>query len=281
MASARRSPTRHSKRPKRRSGPKVAKRVHAKLRRPQGVSQRPPLAAKRTIQVTINGRQCEFELGRDLSPTMTLAYLLREKLGFTGLKLACDEGACGGCTVIMDGKAVLSCMVLAVETHGHEILTIEGLAKDDPVIEAFAQQSEPGYGTALQCGYCTPGFVMASRALLNDNPKPNLAEVKEALSGNICRCGCYAGIAQAVLHASEKMAASSNGNGSGTMRSDGRPSRRRQKKAAPQGERICFRSITTLPLTLRRRRLSRRRLEACDLGTSLANALTLALGGSR
>jgi carbon-monoxide dehydrogenase small subunit len=207
MASARRSSATHPKGRKRRPASKAAKRAHARLRRPQRVAQRRPVAAKRTIHVTINGRQYEFELGRDLSPTMTLAYLLREKLGFTGLKLACDEGACGGCTVIMGGKAVLSCMVLAIETGGHEIVTIEGLAKDDPVIEAFAQQSEPGYGTALQCGYCTPGFVMASRALLNDNPKPTLAEVKEALSGNICRCGCYAGIAQAVLHASEKIVA--------------------------------------------------------------------------
>jgi carbon-monoxide dehydrogenase small subunit len=209
MASARRSPTRHLKGPKRRSAPKVAKPVHANMRRPRQAAQRPPLAAtaRRVVRVAINGRQYEFELGSDLTPTMTLAYLLREKLDFTGLKLACDEGACGGCTVLMDGKAVLSCMVLAVETHGHEILTIEGLPEDDPVIEAFAHQSEPGYGTALQCGYCTPGFVMASRALLNENPRPTLAEVKEALSGNICRCGCYAGIAQAVLHASEKIAA--------------------------------------------------------------------------
>jgi aerobic-type carbon monoxide dehydrogenase small subunit (CoxS/CutS family) len=209
MASARRSPARHPKGRKRRPAPKVAKRVHAKLRRPQRAARRAPLAAapKRTIHVTINGREYEFKLGRDFTPTLTLAYLLREKLGFTGLKLACDEGACGGCTVLMDGKAVLSCMLLAVETHAHEILTIEGLPKDDPVIEAFAQQSEPGYGTALQCGYCSPGFVMASRGLLNENSKPTLAEVKEALSGNICRCGCYAGIAQAVLRASEKMAA--------------------------------------------------------------------------
>jgi carbon-monoxide dehydrogenase small subunit len=209
MASARISPTKHPKGPKLKSARSAAKALHTKRRRPQPAARRTPpaAAARRTIRVTINGRQHEFELGRDLTPTMTLAYLLREKLDFTGLKLSCDEGACGGCTVLMDGKAVLSCMMLAVETHGHEILTIEGLPEDDPVIEAFAQQSEPGYGTALQCGYCTPGFVMASRALLNENPKPTLAEVKEALSGNICRCGCYAGIAQAVLHASEKIAA--------------------------------------------------------------------------
>ncbi|RLB93588.1 MAG: (2Fe-2S)-binding protein [Deltaproteobacteria bacterium] len=158
------------------------------------------------IKIKINGTWHNFELERDITPTMTLSYLLREKLGYTGLKVSCDEGGCGACTVIMDGKSVLSCMILAVETNGHEILTIEGLAKDDPIVEAFAEQCEPGYGTALQCGICTPGFVMSTRALLDENPVPTMAEVKEALSGHICRCGCYAGIAQAVTHASEKIA---------------------------------------------------------------------------
>jgi aerobic carbon-monoxide dehydrogenase small subunit len=159
------------------------------------------------IRIRINGLWRDFTLEGDLSASTTLAYVLREKLGFTGLKVSCDEGACGACTVIEDGHAVLSCMVLAVEADGHDIQTIEGLAEDDPVVEAFAEQSEPGYGTALQCGYCTPGFVMTARALLNENPSPTLAEVKDALAGNICRCGCYAGIAQAVLRASAKIAA--------------------------------------------------------------------------
>jgi carbon-monoxide dehydrogenase small subunit len=158
------------------------------------------------IRIKINGNWRNFELDRDITPAMTLSFLLREKLGFTGLKVSCDEGGCGACTVIMDGKAILSCMMLAVEANGHEILTIEGLAKDDPVVEAFAEQSEPGYGTALQCGICTPGFVMGTKALLNENPIPTMAEIKEALSGHICRCGCYAAIAQAVTHASEKIA---------------------------------------------------------------------------
>ena len=149
----------------------------------------------------------EFRLGADITPSMTLSFVLREKLGYTGLKVACDEGACGACTVLFDGKAILSCLKLAVEAQGHEIVTIEGLPKDDPVITAFAEQCEPGYGTALQCGFCTPGFVMSTKALLNEKPKPTLDEIKEALSGHICRCGCYAGIAQAVRHASEKTAA--------------------------------------------------------------------------
>jgi len=161
----------------------------------------------KSIEMTINGKKCAFEPGRDITPTMTLSFFLREKLGLTGLKVSCDEGACGACTIHLDGKAVLSCMMLAVEAHGHEIVTIEGLAKNDPVVEAFAQQCEPGYGTALQCGICTPGFVMSTKALLEENPEPTLPEVKEALSGHICRCGCYAGIAQAALNAAKKMKA--------------------------------------------------------------------------
>lgn len=155
------------------------------------------------VKIKVNGQWHEFEPGRDLAPETTLSFLLREKLGYTGLKIACDEGACGACTVLLDGKAVLSCMKLAVQAHGHEIVTIEGLAGDDKVIRAFAGQCEPGYGTALQCGFCTPGFVMAAKGLLNENPKPTPGEIKEGLSGNICRCGCYSGIARAVLHACE------------------------------------------------------------------------------
>ncbi len=169
------------------------------------ISSQIPVKEKITIQ--INGERRQFEMGRDLSPMTTLAAFLRENLGYTGLKTSCDEGACGACTILMDGKAVLSCMLLAVEADGHDLLTIEGLPKDDPVIEAFAEQCEPGHGTALQCGYCTPGFVMAARALLDENPAPTWDEIKEGLSGNLCRCGCYAGIAMAVRHASEKMAA--------------------------------------------------------------------------
>jgi aerobic carbon-monoxide dehydrogenase small subunit len=156
------------------------------------------------IQIDVNHRQYQFDVGKDVQPTDTLAHLLRERLGLTGLKLACEEGVCGACTVLFDGKAVLSCMTLAVEADGHEVLTIEGFNLDDPVIAAFTEQDEPGYGTAMQCGYCTPGFVMAAHGLLNENPNPTLNDVKEGLSGNLCRCGCYPAIAQAVLHAAEK-----------------------------------------------------------------------------
>jgi carbon-monoxide dehydrogenase small subunit len=153
------------------------------------------------VRLLVNGRCHDLALDRDLEVWMSLGHVLRERLGLTGLKLACAEGACGACTVIMDGKAVLSCLVLAVAASGHEIVTVEGLGADDPVVRSFAAQCEPGFGTALQCGFCTPGFVVAARALLDRRPDPGSAEVSEALGGNICRCGCYAGIARAVLHA--------------------------------------------------------------------------------
>ena len=157
------------------------------------------------LNILVNNRDYQFILGKDFLASDTLAFVLRERLGFTGLKTACDEGACGACTVLIDGKAVLSCMMLAVEAVGHEVLTVEGLPVEDPVIQAIAEQHEPGYGTALQCGYCTPGFVMAAHGLLRENPDPTLEEIKEGLSGNLCRCGSYPGIAQAVLHAAEKL----------------------------------------------------------------------------
>jgi carbon-monoxide dehydrogenase small subunit len=169
--------------------------------RPGPASPFPPESS--ALGLRVNGRAYRLVEGRDFEGWMTLGHLLRECLGLTGLKLACAEGACGACTVIMDGKAVLSCLVLAVECEGREVVTIEGLADDDPVVAAFAEQCEPGYGTALQCGYCTPGFVMTARALLDQNPRPTPVEVGEALGANICRCGCYAGIARAVLHAAE------------------------------------------------------------------------------
>lgn len=157
------------------------------------------------IKLKVNGVWHKFYVGHDIEEADTLAYLLREKMGLSGLKVACDDGACGACTVILNGEAVLSCMTLAVDADGQDILTIEGLPKDDPVIAAFAEQCEPGYGTAMQCGYCTPGFVMTVKAFLNENPRPTAQEIKDALAGNICRCGCYAGIAKSVGHAAEKI----------------------------------------------------------------------------
>ena len=162
-------------------------------------------AAYRPLVVRVNGVERRFLLGYDVRPADTLAWLLRERLGFTGLKVSCDAGACGACTVLMDGRAVLSCMVLAAEAEGRDVVTIEGLPVHHPVIVAYAEQSAPGHGTALQCGYCTPGFVMATVGFLARNPHPTPAEIREGLSNNLCRCGCYNAIVQAVLRAVDLM----------------------------------------------------------------------------
>ena len=158
----------------------------------------------KTIRIKINGKWLQFEQDRDVHSEETLLHLLREKLGLTGIKQACDQGACGACTVLLNGKAVLSCMMLAVEADGKEVLTIEGLSPDEPLISSFSEQSEPGYGTAMQCGFCTPGFIMAAKGLLIEKPHPSKAEIEEALSGNLCRCGCYPAITKAVQNASTK-----------------------------------------------------------------------------
>ena len=135
-----------------------------------------------------------------LEPRVTLASALRDHLDLTGTKLICDRGACGGCTVLLDGEPVVSCMVLAVTAQGKAIRTVEGLAKNDeqldPLQEAFIAHD------ALQCGYCTPGMLMSCRALLDRTPQPTLAEIKTAVSGNVCRCGTYPHVFAAVLAAS-------------------------------------------------------------------------------
>jgi len=134
-----------------------------------------------------------------LEARVTLADALRDALDLTGTKLICDRGACGGCTVLLNGEPVVSCMVLAIAAQGKEIRTVEGLARGDtldPLQEAFMAHD------ALQCGYCTPGMLMSCRALLNRNPKPSLPEIKVAVSGNVCRCGTYPHVFAAVLAAS-------------------------------------------------------------------------------
>jgi len=154
-----------------------------------------------TIALRVNGRRHELVVGRDVWSGASLAEVLRDCLGLTGVKISCDQGACGACTVIMDKRPVLSCMVLAVQADGADILTVEGLADDEPLIVAFATQSRPGHGPAIQCGYCTPGMVMAAKALLLRVARPTREQVVAALAGNICRCGCYAGIVDAVVRA--------------------------------------------------------------------------------
>lgn len=127
-----------------------------------------------------------------------LLEVLRDKLALTGAKNGCGMGECGACTVLLDGAAVCSCLTLAIEAQGHEITTIEGLATSgelDPVQEAFAEAG------GVQCGFCTPGMVLASRAFLNENPNPTEEDVRLALSGNLCRCTGYGKIVEAVLKA--------------------------------------------------------------------------------
>jgi aerobic-type carbon monoxide dehydrogenase small subunit (CoxS/CutS family) len=135
-----------------------------------------------------------------LEPRVTLASALRDHLDLTGTKLICDRGACGGCTVLLDGEPVVSCMVLAITAQGKAIRTIEGPAKSDeqldPLKAAFIAHD------ALQCGYCTPGMLMSCRVLLDRAPQPPLAEIKTAVSGNVCRCGTYPHVFAAVLAAS-------------------------------------------------------------------------------
>lgn len=142
------------------------------------------------IKLIVNGKEYEFSIGTkfgQVPPEETLVETLRERLGLTGSKIACNEGACGCCTVIIDGDAVLSCMTLTVDCDGKSITTIEGLedpvtGKLDPIQQAFIDRY------AFQCGYCTPGIIMATKALMDKNPTPTMDEVKEALSGNFCRC---------------------------------------------------------------------------------------------
>ena len=133
----------------------------------------------------------------------TLAQVLREKLGLLGTKIGCGEGECGACTVLMNGRSVTSCLVMAVQAEGAEIVTIEGLANGDtlhPVQEAFVEAG------AIQCGYCTPGMVLSTVALLEKHPKPTEEEIREGLTGNLCRCTGYQKIFEAVRMAAEKIA---------------------------------------------------------------------------
>jgi carbon-monoxide dehydrogenase small subunit len=146
---------------------------------------------KMPITLTLNGRRTDLEV----EPYWTLQRLLRDELDLTGTKEGCRTGNCGVCTVIVDGTAVKSCLLLAPQVAGASLLTIEGLAKGDeldPLQRAFVE-----YG-AIQCGYCSPGFIMAARAFLNEHPHPTRAEIADALEGNLCRCTGYVKIFEAI-----------------------------------------------------------------------------------
>ena len=143
------------------------------------------------VSITVNGAEHILEL----EPRELLVYVLRERLGLTGTNVGCDTSSCGACTVLLDGESVKSCTLLGVQVDGHEITTIEGLGTNGtmhPVQEAFHEQH------GLQCGYCTPGFIMAAVSLLEETPNPSEEEIRHALEGNLCRCTGYHNIVRAV-----------------------------------------------------------------------------------
>jgi carbon-monoxide dehydrogenase small subunit len=145
----------------------------------------------RNVSLTVNGASHELEL----EPRELLVYVLRERLGLTGTTVGCDTSSCGACTVLLDGESVKSCTVLGVQADGREITTIEGLAENGTL--APLQASFQRYH-ALQCGYCTPGMILAATSLLRENPSPSEAEIREALEGNVCRCTGYHNIVRAI-----------------------------------------------------------------------------------
>jgi carbon-monoxide dehydrogenase small subunit len=150
------------------------------------------------IEITVNGVKRVFEV----EPQTLLLNLIRDEMDLTGTKYGCGIGECGACTVLLDGDAVLACMVLAVDADDRRVDTIEGLAeggKLHPIQEAYLDEG------AVQCGYCTPGFIMATKALLDENPEPTEKEIREYLNGNICRCTGYVNIVKAVQSAATRM----------------------------------------------------------------------------
>jgi aerobic carbon-monoxide dehydrogenase small subunit len=145
----------------------------------------------RPIAVTVNGKRCEAEV----EPRELLVYFLREQLGLTGTTVGCDTSSCGACTVLLDGESVKSCTVLAVQADGRAVTTIEGLAQEG-VLNRVQEAFHVHHG--LQCGYCTPGMVMATVSLLGENPSPSEEEIRLGLEGNLCRCTGYTNIVKAV-----------------------------------------------------------------------------------
>ena len=160
---------------------------------------------KKHIALFVNGEKVEA----DVESRITLAEFLREELRLTGTKVGCNRAECGSCTVILDGGPVYSCSMLAVEAAGTEILTVEGLANNanlHPLQDAFIEHD------ALQCGYCTPGMLMALKALLDKNPRPQESDIREAIDGNFCRCGSYSNIINATLDASKELLGKNRSN---------------------------------------------------------------------
>jgi len=153
------------------------------------------------VNVTVNGRSFE----RQVEPRLLLSDFLRHDLGLTGTHVGCEHGVCGACTVLLDGEPVRSCLLLAVQADGHELATVEGLALAPGELHPLQQAFWDAHG--LQCGFCTPGFLMTLVPFLAENPSPTEDEIRHALSGNLCRCTGYQHIVDAVLLAAERMAA--------------------------------------------------------------------------
>lgn len=154
--------------------------------------------AEHRVILNVNGRNYDISI----EPEMTLVEVLRDKLDLTGTKISCGEGECGACTVLMDGKPCLSCCTLAIQAQGKSIVTIEGLAEKGqlhPLQKSFIDHG------AIQCGYCTPGMILTSKALLDENPNPTPEDVKTALAGNLCRCTGYVKIVDAVIAAADEI----------------------------------------------------------------------------
>jgi carbon-monoxide dehydrogenase small subunit len=153
------------------------------------------------VEIVLNVNKMNYKVA--VEPQRTLVEVLRDTLGLTGTKKSCNEGECGACTVLMDGKPAASCLVLALDAQGKEITTIEGLSEGEklhPIQEAFVKYA------AIQCGFCTPGMVLSAKALLDENPTPTATEVRKGISGNLCRCTGYQQIVDAILAASQTMA---------------------------------------------------------------------------
>ncbi len=160
--------------------------------------------SKRQVRLRINGRDYHGEA----EPRKLLVDFIREDLGLTGTHVGCEQGACGACTILWDGEPVRSCLVFAVQAHGAELETVEGLAQSPTELHPIQEAFWRAHG--LQCGFCTPGFLLTVKALLHDNPRPSEQEIRESISGNLCRCTGYQNIVTAVQQAAEKLAASND-----------------------------------------------------------------------
>jgi carbon-monoxide dehydrogenase small subunit len=154
---------------------------------------------KRTVTLTVNGKRYSAEA----EVRLTLADFIRHTLGLTGTHLGCEHGVCGACTILLDGQSARSCLMLAVQADGHEILTVEGIAPNDKELHPLQEAFRDNHG--LQCGFCTPGMLTTLLEFLRDNPNPTEQEVRIAISGNLCRCTGYQGIVNAALDAAKRL----------------------------------------------------------------------------